>query len=109
MLERIDSLIDMLEVNSELLWKNEQIPFAKESQNMINEMMTLLPEIIGLYSDEKMTDLASDAVYWPSQLQKIIDLLGYGKDVIAIADALYFEMRANLIEFRTVIVERNLV
>lgn len=90
--------IDILEVNIE--------SFSDNINLAINEMMKLLPGIIQSYSLDNMQDVASDATYWPQQVEKILGLVKQD-DRLAIADALYCELRANLVEYKQMCFERN--
>lgn len=107
MIDKLDRLISELEELTNMLWKNEKAKFFENYKVVLADMMEVIPLVIAGYSHHKMDDIKDDAMYWPGQVSKIIDLIGKGNDVIAISDALFFEMRANLIEYRDVLIERE--
>ena len=107
-LENIDTIINELEIDSVFLMQNKKKSFLDNYQRLLELIFEYLPLIITSYSDEKMSDIKEDALYWPEQVDKVVSLIKNGEDVLAIIDALYFELRANLIEYKNEIIKRNL-
>lgn len=105
----IDELIDEIEIFTIMIWKNSIFEFFEKFPELVSLIMKTLPSVITLYSNESMIDISSDALYWPEQVNKIVTLVDNKNDFIAIADALYFELRANLIEFREIVLDRKVV
>lgn len=106
MVDKIDYLILELEELTKMLWKNDRSRFAESYNKILSIIMEIMPMIIASYANDKMADIREDALYWPGQVSKIIDLCSKGNDIIAMSDALYYELRANLVEYKHIITER---
>ncbi|MCR5591164.1 MAG: hypothetical protein K6F73_06470 [Lachnospiraceae bacterium] len=104
----MNELIDKIQKSVSQLFKYETKEFGESARDIVNSMMALLPVIISFYNKPEMEDLREDALYWPGQLERIIKCLEKD-DSFEIADVLYNETRANLIEFRDTLVKRGLV
>lgn len=75
---------------------NKQLPvFAKV-------LGQVLPDIIAVYENEKMSDYKDDQVYWGEQLERILGALECG-DLFLAYDALVHEMKANLVELQNLV------
>lgn len=109
MISKLDEIINELESDSIYLFKNQKELFKEEYNQLIIDLINIIPQIIFSYSNEKMSDLKEDVKYWSDQMEKIVFISENGNDVFAMADALYFEMRANLILFKEVIMDRGVV
>lgn len=103
----MSNILDILEQATTDILEADISSFSEDINLVINEMMKLLPEIIQSYSLDKMQDVASDATYWPQQVEKILGLVKKD-DRLAIADALYCELRANLVEYKKLCFDRNI-
>ena len=104
----MDELISKIEdvVLKLIMYDNEG--YAVSAQELATELMTVLPDIIGYYADPKMAEHASDAKYWPAQLERILQALSAGDD-LATFDVLYNETRANLIELKGILRGKGIV
>lgn len=108
-MSELNVLIDKLEQCSKMIWKNEIIAFLNSSPELVSLIMKNLPVLISVYYQDTMSDLSADAQYWPMQIEKVIRLIEDKKDFFAIADSLYFELRANIIELKIILDERNII
>lgn len=106
--DKLEALIKELEIDTENILRNRRQDFKDNYQRLLTMMFDILPDIISSYSDERMTDLKDDATYWPAQVEKIVSLVTDGSDALAMADALYFELCGNLIEYQKVLVSRQI-
>lgn len=70
-------------------------------------MTEIFPAIISSYDRPEMSDYREDANYWVEQIKRMTETLA-GEDVFAQLDVLYFEICANLIEYKTIINGRGL-
>ncbi len=102
----MNELIDGIEAAIRKLLKYDTENFESDAQNLVNMMMNIFPAIINCYNDPRMVDVRDDALYWPGQLERIINVLEKG-DWFEIVDALYNETRPNLIELRDMLKERG--
>ena len=107
MYEKLDELILMTEACTKSLWSCKIEGFRNEFPGVIDRLIGVLPQIIMSYSDPKMADISSDAMYWPEQMEKIVSLANDGGDIIALSDALYHELRANLIDYKNTLMQRE--
>lgn len=105
----LDVLIDELEQSSIMIWKNELKVFLDRSPKLISLIMKSMPNLISLYYQDAMSDLRIDAQYWPMQIEKIVNQIESKKDFLSIADSLYFELRANILELKNILKERNII
>ena len=108
MIEKLDCLIDMLGECAELLWLLRTEQFREKFSEVISKLFEVVPQIIVSYSDEKMNDISEDALYWPNQINKIMGIVDGGNDIFALSDALYYELRANLIDYKATIIDRKM-
>lgn len=107
-MRNMNELIKQIEdVVSELIRYNMDI-FAAKAQDMVDKMVTVFPVIISSYSDPQMEDVREDALYWPKQLERIINALE-SPDRFEIVDVLYNETYPNLIELRDILIERGVM
>lgn len=102
MINILNSIIVDLEACSKFLWKNERKEFAGLYVTVFPKLVEILPQIISSYYDEKMESFKEMAVFWPNQIQKVMDLVNNEYDSYVIADAIYFELREMLIMYRDV-------
>ena len=103
----MNELIDKIEESVSQLLRYDTKGFGESAHDIVNMMMTILPAIINCYNDPKMSDVREDALYWPGQLERIIKVLE-NDDSFELADVLYNETRANLIELRDMLVKRGI-
>lgn len=108
-MSRLDILIQKLEQYSMMIWKNDLKGFMDSSYDVLSLLMQDIPILISVYSYDAMIDLSEEAMYWPSQIGKIIKQIENKNDFLAIADSLYFELRANIIELRNILIERKII
>lgn len=108
-MSRLDNLIHKLEQFTELIWKSDFKGFIDNSNELLSILFQDIPIIISLYSNDSMSDLSDDALYWPTQVEKIVKLINNKNDFLAIADSLYFELRANIIELKKILLEREII
>ena len=104
----MEELIARIEETISALLKYDMESYGALAQEMIGMMMTMLPAVIDCYNDPKMSDLREDAMYWPGQLQRIIDSLGSG-DYFEVTDVLYNETYPNLVELKGYLEERGIL
>ena len=103
----MNELIDKIEEGISQLLRYDTKSFGESAHDIVNTMMTMLPVIISCYNDPKMSDVREDALYWPGQLERIINVLEKD-DSFELADVFYNETRPNLIELRDMLVKRGL-
>ena len=103
----MNELIDKIEESISHLLRYDTKSFGESAHDIVNTMMTILPVIINCYNDPKMSDVREDALYWPGQLERIINVLEKD-DSFELADVFYNETRPNLIELRDMLVKRGL-
>lgn len=107
-MRNMNELIKQIEdVVSELIRYNMDI-FAAKAQDMVDKMVAVFPVIISSYSDPQMEDVREDALYWPKQLERIINALE-SPDRFETVDVLYNETYPNLIELRDILIERGVM
>jgi hypothetical protein len=103
----MNELIILIEETVSALMRYDMEVYATEAQQIVDDMMALLPAIINCYSDPKMSDVKEDALYWPGQMERIIKALE-SHDRFEAVDVLYNETYPNLIELRDMLKERGL-
>ena len=104
----MNELIKQIEdVVSELLSYNLET-YAAKTQEMVDKMVAVFPVIISSYAEPKMEDVREDALYWPKQLERIINALE-SPDRFETVDVLYNETYPNLIELRDILIERGVM
>ena len=95
----IINIIDNLEKSIDeyllILMSGNENRIVGEMHILSSALTEALPAIMGVYMDERMSEYKDDVNYWPEQLKRILDALGRG-DYFLAADALKFEMEANL-------------
>ena len=104
----MDELIDKIEEAVKYILQGEIEKFEELAQLLVNAMMAVFPAMIASYNDPRMEDLREDAVYWPGQLERIINVFEKG-DLFEIVDALYNETRPNMIELRDILKDRGVI
>lgn len=92
----LKELIDIINIACQYLTSGKSANFGEMGKIVINGCLSLFPKIIVSYSDEKMSDIAEEATYWPAQIERIMNTLD-GEDSFAMFDVLFNETRANLI------------
>ena len=109
-MEKIMELADLLDRMSKEAIKGNVKTLIDMYVELKESLFVVFPIIIGLYSDERMKDLSEDAMYWPGQLERIIDAFeGHNFiDMIYIYDVLKAETYANIIEFIGELRKRNI-
>ncbi len=104
----MNELIDKIEESISRLLRYETKEFGENAQEIVSLMITLLPSIIACYSDPKLSDVREDALYWPSQLERIIKTLE-NDDCFELIDVLYNETRSNLVELNELLISRGIL
>ncbi len=104
----MEELIEKIEEAVSYLLCAEDVKFEELARQLVDAMIAIFPAIITTYSDPRMEDHREDAVYWPGQLERIINVLKKG-DYFEVVDALYNETRPNLIELRDILKERGII
>ena len=104
----MDELIDMIEETVSELLQYDLGSFGVHAQDLVNRMMVIFPAVIDCYNNPKMDDVKEDAMYWPGQFERIIQVLERG-DYFEVVDALYNETRPNLIELRDMLKKRGIL
>ena len=104
----IDELINRIEDTVYSLMKYDMELYSQKAQELAEEMISVFPSIISCYSGERMWDHAEDAKYWPGQLERVLNVLQTGDDW-ATADILFNETRANLVELKGILEERDII
>ena len=104
----MDELIKKIEVTAVCLLKYDMDKYPAMAQELVNMMIAVFPVIINLYSDPRMIDVKDEAMYWPSQLERIVGAIN-GGDHFEVVDVIFSETRANLIELKNELARRNLL
>ena len=104
----MDRVIELIQKTVNELIQYHLEEFCQCAGELVNTMFEVFPQIIATYSDERLSDIAEDATYWPAQLEKIVNVLEKG-DEFAIVDALYNETLPNLVELKNILIEREIV
>lgn len=104
----MNQIIDKIEMTVSLLLKSELDAFDEQLSELVNMMMRDFPVIISYYYNPLMSEYASDASYWPAQLERILNVINSG-DFFAISDVLFNETRPNLIELQSVLKEKGIL
>lgn len=100
LIEQIEEMcVTLLELNTE--------KFNESYNSVIKKCITYFPVIISKYADPRLSDVSEDAVYWPAQLERMIEC-GSKNDTILIFDVFYNETRENLIEFLKLLDDRDI-
>lgn len=100
-MDKIMELADLLDRMSKEAVKGNVQTLIEMYVELKESLFVVFPIIIGMYSDERMKDLSEDAMYWPGQLERIIDAFEAHDfiDMIYIYDVLKAETYTNIIEF----------
>lgn len=104
----MNELIEKIEKVTSTLMRYDMEGFAIQAQELVDDMVGILPVIISYYSDPKMDDVREDALYWPGQLERIIHALE-SPDRLETVDVLYNETYPNLVELRDMLVKRGIL
>ncbi len=104
----MDELLLQIEETVSALMRYDMKEYASQAQKTVDDMMALLPAIINCYSDPKMSDVREDALYWPGQMERIINALE-NHDRFEAVDVLYNETYPNLIELRDMLKDRGII
>ena len=94
-LQTIDNLEKSIDEYLLILMSGNENRILGEMHILSGALTEALPAIMGVYSDERMSEHSDDVNYWPEQLKRILEALGRG-DYFLAADALKFEMEGNL-------------
>ena len=81
--------------------------YAAHAQELVDKMIAIFQTIISKYSMPEMEDVKEDALYWPGQLERIINALE-SHDRFEAVDVLYNETYPNLMELMDMLQERGL-
>lgn len=104
----MDEIINNIEVVISHLLQAKYDEYSVEISQLINSMMQKFPMIISYYYDPLMNEYVSDATYWPGQLERIIKVVESG-DEFAISDVLFNETRPNLMELKSILIEKGIL
>ena len=104
----MNDLISLIEEVISALMRYDMEGYAQKAQEFVDDMMAQLPLIINSYSDPKMADVREDALYWPGQMERIINALE-SHDRYEAVDVLYNETYPNLMELKGMLEERGLL
>lgn len=104
----MDNVIELIKLTVNELIQYHLEEYAEYANRLVNVMFEVFPGIIALYSDERLSDIANEATYWPAQLEKIVRVLEQD-DEFAVVDALYNETLPNLLELKALLIERGIV
>ncbi len=104
----MDELIKQIPKVVSALMRYDMDEYAQKAQEFVDTMMTNLPFIINCYSDPKMEDVREDALYWPTQMERIINALE-SHDRYEAVDVLYNETYPNFLELKGMLEERGLL
>ncbi len=104
----MDKLIEKIEETVIALLQYDMEKYPLLVQELADLMALIFPAVIDCYNDPRMKDLQEDAAYWPGQLERVVNSLNTG-DHFEVADVLYNETHANLVELRGILVQRGLL
>lgn len=109
-MDRIMDLAELLDNMSKEAIQGNTDKLIEMYVELKEKLFAVFPIIIGLYSDERMKDLSEDALYWPGQLQRIIDAFEAHEymDMFYVYDVLKAETYTNIMEFVNEIRNRNI-
>ena len=94
-MENIEALLNLIDEACEYLVQGDMRKYSYKAQQILDSCFVEFPKIIVAYSDAKMADIADEATYWPSQLERIINAIN-DNDRFKIFDILRCETRENL-------------
>lgn len=97
----LQEIIKKTEKISLLVFSNEYDKTAQIIRAFISEFISFMPMIMNSYLREEMQEYREDMQYWPNEAEKILCLIDR-RDRFALFDALYFELRNNLIAFANI-------
>lgn len=103
----MDELIIQIPKVVAALMRYDMDEYAQKAQEFVDAMMANLPFIINCYSDPKMADVREDALYWPAQMERIINALE-SHDRYEAVDVLYNETYPNLMELKGMLEKRGI-
>lgn len=103
----MNELIELIEKTSYALIDNDTRTFADSASALNMKLWDVFPIIIGSYANPLMKDISQEALFWPAQMEKIINVL-LEKDYFKIVDVLYYETRTQLLRYQNIIKERGL-
>ncbi len=106
-MELLNKVIEELREISKAIAEENHIVLVDLENTIMAELIELFPRIIATYSDERLADVSADALYWPGQLERIIST-SESMDSFALYDVLYNETYMNLLEYQSMICERNI-
>ncbi len=104
----MDKLILLIEEDISALMRYDMEEYARKAQQVVDDMMALLPSILNSYSDPKMADVREDALYWPGQMERIIKAFE-SHDRFEAVDVLYNETYPNLLELKGMLEKRGIL
>ena len=104
----MDKLILLIEEDISALMRYDMEEYARKAQQVVDDMMALLPSILNSYSDPKRGDVREDALYWPGQMEGIIKAFE-SHDRFEAVDVLYNETYPNLLELKGMLEERGIL
>jgi len=105
---KLQELIDKLELMTGQLMANQMDAFSDSLSDVSVLLEMVFPQIIVAYSTEELKEVAEDAMYWSSQLARILEAID-NDDKFVRMDVLYNETRTNLIAFYNMIKDTGIV
>lgn len=102
----IREIVDLIDKIVYAIAECDMGEYGRYAQIFIDRFIEIVPNIIAVYYEPNMSDIAKDAVYWPSQVEKIISALENGDD-IATFDILYCDTRRKLLELEAELIKRG--
>lgn len=103
----MDTLIELIANICVNIFALDTEEYVRGVSNLVNNMFDQVPKMIMYYSDPRMSDIAGDAVFWPAQVERIIEVIEKGDDMMTL-DVLYNETMPKLLELRAELVKRGM-
>lgn len=94
----IQDLIHLLNTITIGVAEGDYRTYDQNLADFAQQMIITFPRIIDVYSLPEFSNIASDATYWSSQLERLLMVLQQ-RDQFQFVDVLYFETRQNLLLF----------
>ena len=103
----VEEIIKVLETLTIGIVENDYEVYDANMKQFAEKMMVTFPRIIAAYSRPEFNEVAADAQYWSSQLERLIMGLQQ-RDQFMFVDILNFETKENLILFQNMIQGREI-
>ena len=81
----MDTLIELIANICVNIFALDTEEYVRGVSNLVNNMFDQVSKMIMYYSDPRMSDIAGDAVFWPAQVERIIEVIekefpGHGEE-----------------------------